>query len=123
MSIKQLPAKGQLAVVRLPDAARALANARGYLPTGAVLIKPVAAVSGDVVCRHGPQVRINARLRAVADRSDRRQRLLPRWHGCRYLTTFDLFVLSTVGGSFDGRYFGPISRGAVLGTAVPIWTR
>ena len=123
MATKQVPAKGQLAVVRLPEAARALAHTRGYLPAGALLIKPVAAVSGDVVCRHGPLVWINGRLRAVAARSDRRQRTLPRWLGCRYLATSELFVLSTVKGSFDGRYFGPIARGAVLGTAVPLWTR
>src|SRR3546814_9782387 len=43
-------------------------------------------------------------------RRDRRQRLLPRWHGCRYLTTSEVFVLSTVPGSFDSRYFGPVER-------------
>jgi type IV secretory pathway protease TraF len=123
MATKKVPAKGQLAVIRLPEAARTLANARGYLPTGALLIKPVAAASGDFVCRHGPLVRINARLRAIADIKDMRQRLLPRWHGCRFLSTSELFVLSTARGSFDGRYLGPIQRGAVLGTAVPIWTR
>lgn len=123
MVTRQVPAKGNLAVVNLTEAARALAKARGYLPKGALLIKPVAAVSGDVVCRHGPLVRINARLRAVADRTDRRQRALPRWHGCRSLATSELFVLSTVRGSFDSRFFGPIARGTVLGTAVPIWTR
>lgn len=121
MVTRQVPAKGQLAVVRLPEAARALAHTRGYLPAGALLIKPVAALAGDVVCRHGLLVWINARLRAVAGRADRRQRTLPRWHGCRYLKS-ELFVLSTVKGSFDGRYFGPIAGGAVLGTAVPIWT-
>ena len=118
-----MPAKGQLAVIRLLEPARALANGRGYLPINALLIKPVAAASGDVVCRHGPLVTINARLRAVADKMDARQRLLPRWHGCHYLAAAEFLVLSTVRSSFDGRYLGPIDRGVVLGTAVPIWTR
>jgi type IV secretory pathway protease TraF len=88
-----------------------------------VLIKPVAAAPGDTVCRNGPFVTINGRLRAIADGKDARRRLLPRWHGCRRLATSEFFVLSTVSGSFDGRYLGPIERGNVLGTAVPIWTR
>ena len=119
--INQIPTSGQLAIIRLPDAARLLANARDYLPMDAHLIKPVAAGSGDIVCRHGPIIRINGRLRALAHRRDRRQRLLPRWHGCRYLTTSEVFVLSTVPGSFDSRYFGPVERAHVLGTAVPVW--
>lgn len=117
-----MPARGQLAIIRLPDATRLLANARRYLPKDARLIKPVAAGSGDIVCRHGPIIRINGQLRATAHRSDRRQRLLPHWHGCRHLTTSEVFVLSTVRGSFDSRYFGPVERVHVVGTAVPIWT-
>lgn len=123
MTVDQAPAKGHLAVIRLSDVAGAFASARGYLPAGALLIKPVAAASGDVVCRFGPLIKINARLRALAHGMDRRHRLLPRWRGCRYLTTSELFVLSHVTGSFDGRYFGPIERGTVRGTGVPIWTR
>ena len=113
----------QLAVIRLPDTARALADARGYLPRQALLIKPVAAVPGDNVCRHGSFVTINGRPRAMAHTRDGQRRFLPRWHGCHRLGTSKLFVLSTVRGSFDGRYLGPIARGNVLGTAVPIWTR
>jgi type IV secretory pathway protease TraF len=123
MLTKRAPSKDQLAVIRLPEAARALAQTRGYLPRRALLIKPVGAVSGDIVCRHGSFVTINGRLSAIADRMDTRQRVLPRWYGCRRLSTSELFVLSTVPGSFDGRYLGPIERGNVLGTAVPIWTR
>lgn len=120
---RQVPAKGKLAVIQLPKAASELANARGYLPAGALMIKPVAATSGDVVCRHGLLVRINTRLRAAASPLDSWHRPLPRWRGCRSLTKSELFVLSTAGRSFDGRYFGPITRETVLGTAVPIWTR
>lgn len=122
MLTKRVPSKGQLAVIRLPEAGRALADARGYLPRRALLIKPVAAVPGDTVCRQGPFVTINGRLRAIADRKDMRLRLLPHWHGCHHLATSELFVLSTVSGSFDSRYLGPIERGNVLGTAEPIWT-
>jgi len=123
MLAERAPAKGQLAIIRLTEAARALAHTRGYLPRHALLIKPVAAAAGDTVCRHGSLVTINGRLRAIAVRKDAQLRLLRRWHGCRHLAPSELFVLSTVPGSFDGRYLGPIERGDVLGTAVPIWTR
>ena len=117
-----MPSKGQLAVIRLPEAVKALADTRGYLPKHALMLKPVAAIPGDTVCRDGPFLTINGRFRAIADRKDTRRRLLPRWRGCRHLATSELFVLSTISGSFDSRYFGPIERGHVLGTAVPIWT-
>lgn len=119
----QTPEKGQLALIQLPEPARALAAARGYLPVDASLIKPVAAGPGDTVCRHGSVVRINGQPRVVAAMKDGRQRLLPHWHGCHRLTTSELFVLSNVPGSFDGRYIGPLDSRHVLGTAVPIWTR
>jgi len=118
-----IAAKGQLAVVRLPNATKLLASARGYLPASGWLIKPVVAVSGDTVCRHGQIIRISGRLRALAHRRDTRQRLLPRWHGCRHLTAAEVFVLSTEPGSFDSRYFGPVEHGNVIGTAIPVWTR
>ena len=117
------PARNELAVIRLPESARILAAARGYLPANARLIKPVAAGPSDKVCRHGPIIRINGRPRALAAMRDGRERLLPRWHGCHRLTTSEVFVLSTVSGSFDSRYIGPIDSRQVLGTAEPIWTR
>lgn len=116
------PSRGQLAVIQLPEAPRAFADARGYLPRHALLIKPVVAVTGDSVCRYGRLVTINGRLRAVAGSVDGRRRLLPRWRGCRHLRVAEFFVLSAVSGSFDSRYFGPIKGNSVLGTAVPIWT-
>ena len=119
----QVPAIGQLALFHLPEPAKRLAVARGYLPANARLIKPVAAGPGDAVCRIGPFVTINGRSRALADMKDRQQRFLPRWHGCRRLKASELFVLSSVSGSFDGRYLGPIHRSNVLGTAVPVWVR
>ncbi len=118
----RVPVRNQLAVIRLPEPARALAATRAYLLANALLIKPIAAGIGDTVCRHGPIVRINGRLRALAAMRDGRQRFLPRWHGCHRLTTSEVFVLSTVSGSFDSRYIGPIDNRHVLGTAVPTWT-
>jgi type IV secretory pathway protease TraF len=115
------PVVGDLAIVRLPAAVHALATARGYLGTGALLIKPVAAGPGDIVCRHAGLVSINGRIAARTRYTDALRRPLPRWNGCLALAEGQLFLLSTVPDSFDSRYFGPVDRVHVLGSGHPIW--
>jgi conjugative transfer signal peptidase TraF len=115
------PIKGQLAVVRLPDPLRLLTAIRGYLPATALLIKPVAAGPGDLVCRRWISVTINGRLVAHARTSDRLRRPLPRWNGCTILGPEQIFLLAAAPDSFDGRYVGPIDRGHVIGTTYPVW--
>jgi type IV secretory pathway protease TraF len=100
-----------------------LAEARHYLPGGTLLIKRVAARLGDIVCRHGPLVTINGRPIARARSADVMGRPLPRWIGCRRLNAALAFLLSTDPDSFDSRYFGPVDRRQILGTALPVWVR
>ena len=120
--VVRTPAAGELAVIRLPDPIRALAVERGYLAGRALVIKPVAAGPGDVVCRHAAMVTVNGHLVAWAHRADGSGRALPRWNGCLTLTATQVFVLSAASGSFDSRYFGPVERVHVLGVGRPIWT-
>lgn len=115
------PTTGELAVIRLPDALRALAAARGYLGETAYLIKPVAAGTGDLVCRHAATLIINGQVVAQARMADERGRELPRWSGCITLTAGQILTLSTAPDSFDGRYFGPIDRDHLVGVAHPVW--
>jgi conjugative transfer signal peptidase TraF len=117
------PGKGEVAVIRLPNALRTLAAARGYLAATALLIKPVAAIMGDLVCRHGATVTINGQAAAHASTADGLGRPLPHWTGCITLTAGKVFLLSTAPDSFDSRYFGPIDSARVLGAAHPIWPR
>lgn len=119
----QQPLKGALAVIRLPEPFETLAETRGYLPAGALLIKPVAAGVGDTICRHGPLVVVNGRIVAQASTADPAGRLLPSWSGCFRLAPTDIFVVSHEPRSFDSRYFGPVERRHVVGTAVPVWVR
>jgi conjugative transfer signal peptidase TraF len=116
------PRTGALAILRLREPHRALAEVRGYLGPRALLIKWVAAVAGDRVCRYGSLVTINARLAAHARASDAAARPLPAWQGCTRLSAGQIFVLSAAPGSFDSRYFGPVDGTDVVGTAAPIWT-
>jgi conjugative transfer signal peptidase TraF len=115
------PAAGMLAVVHLPQPFLSLADVRHYLQARALLIKRVAASAGDIVCRTGSIVAVNGRAMAYAMAADVSRRPLPRWSGCKRLNAAQLFVLSTVPNSFDSRYFGPVDRRNVLGTALPVW--
>jgi conjugative transfer signal peptidase TraF len=116
-------APGDLALAELPPAVRQVAAERGYLPLGVLLVKRVAAQAGDLVCRRGSLVSINHHAVARALSFDAKGRALPGWRGCRQLATDEVFLLvPTVPASFDGRYFGPIRRRAVIGKLVPLWT-
>jgi conjugative transfer signal peptidase TraF len=117
------PLTGALAVIRLPERLRILAETRGYLRKGALLIKPVAAGAGDTVCRHGSLVTVNGRIAARAGTLDTVGRPLPAWSGCFRLAANDIFVLSADPDSFDSRYMGPIDRAHVVGIAQPVWVR
>jgi conjugative transfer signal peptidase TraF len=117
------PGNGEFAVIHLPDALRTLAAVRGYLAATALLIKPVTATMGDLVCRHGATVTINGQTVAHASMADGLGRPLPHWAGCITLTAGQVFLLSAAPDSFDSRYFGPIDSAHVLGTAHPIGVR
>lgn len=116
------PQRGSIAVIRLPDPARAFAHMRGYLPASAVVIKPVAALQGDILCRLGNVVSINGRVVALARNLDGAGRPLPRWRGCQRLRARFLGAIAKRSDSFDSRYFGPIDRHYLVGIAIPLWT-
>ena len=109
--------RGEIVVVWLAPSARRLAADRGYLPWTVPLVKPVAAVSGDKICANGHRILIDGRLAALRRDTDGRGRALPHWKGCLLLDRGEYFLLSTVPGSFDGRYFGLVHAGQVVGHA------
>lgn len=118
------PAIGDL-VLSVPDRSVGgwLAR-RHYVPLGVPLIKPLAAIEGQEVCRSGASVTIDGRTVAVARTHDRAGRMLPVWAGCWTLGRDELMLLNrAVGDSLDGRYFGPTPAHAVIGTLRPLLTR
>lgn len=117
------PRRDELVAVRpSPTLARYMASRR-YVEAGALLVKPVAAVAGQQVCRNRGTVTIDGVEVATARAVDRMRRPLPVWTGCRRLRTGMLFLLApAVPASFDGRYFGPVATSSIVGRAVPIWT-
>ena len=118
------PVRGVLAVIRLPEANARFAAERGYLPLKAPLIKPVAAVAGQLVCQTKSGVAIDGRLIGRSLKADGSGRPLFAWSGCRVVFADEVFVMNpAVRDSFDGRYFGPLPASAVLGRARPLWIR
>jgi type IV secretory pathway protease TraF len=112
---------GDWLALRPPDALAAWLDARGALPSGALLLKQVAALAPSQVCRRGADVLIDGALRARAAQRDRLDRPLPRWDGCRPLHAGEIFVLNSEPRSLDGRYFGVLPLSAVVAEARPTW--
>lgn len=115
---------GELAVVAPPEPIARFMAERGYLPIDVPLIKPVAALPGQRVCRIGLAIIIDGKASGQALERDRFDRPLPAWDGCRDLADDELFFMNPArGDSLDGRYFGPLPASTVIGRATPLRTR
>jgi conjugative transfer signal peptidase TraF len=123
ISAARIPKLGDLVAVEPPQPLADFLADGGYLPRGIPLIKHVAAVPGQRVCRIGRVIIIDGARAGEALDQDHQGRPLPTWDGCRRVVDGELFFMNaTVPGSFDGRYFGPISASAVIGHATPLYT-
>lgn len=112
-----------LVVVLPPEPVAHFMAERGYVGEGVPLLKHVAARPGQVVCRRGPSITINAAPIGDALDRDRQGRDLPIWQGCHRLSDGEIFVMNrNVSDSFDGRYFGVLPASSVIGRAVPLFT-
>lgn len=114
---------GHLVVVRPPERLAAWLAEGGYLPRGVPLIKRVAALPGQTICRDSAGVVVDGAQVAGTRERDVKGRPLPLWLGCRRLAEGEVLLLNwDEPDSLDGRYFGPTPRSAVLGRARPLWT-
>jgi conjugative transfer signal peptidase TraF len=112
-SFDQTPRSGVVVAVNPPPAARRYLTSLG-MPARVPLLKRVAALRGDRVCRTGDALRWSGRT-AIALPKDRRGSPLPAWSGCRRLAGDELLVMGDTPTSFDSRYFGPVRRPDVAG--------
>lgn len=112
-----------LVVVRAPDPLAEFLAEGGYLPRDVPLMKRVAALPGQRICRSGRSISVDGTVTAEALDRDRLGRPLPTWQGCRLVAEGEIFLLNRqVPDSLDGRYFGPLPANSVVGRAVPLWT-
>lgn len=119
---RSAPRRGDLVAAHAPQRIARLMAERGYLPRGVPMLKQVAAVPGQRICRTGTKVSVDGIVVAQARLTDRAGRPLPRWSGCRTLRAGELFLLNPASvDSFDGRYFGPVCARAIIAVLKPVW--
>lgn len=112
-----------LVAVRAPEPLAAFMVERGYIGRGVPLMKRVAGVPGQEVCRRDHAVTVDGVPMGDALDRDRLGRSLPVWQGCRRIADGELFLMNwSVRDSLDGRYFGPLPTSDVIGRAMPLWT-
>jgi len=113
-----------LVVARPPEPLANWLDERRYLPNGAPLIKRVAGLSGQKICRDGLAVSVDGIVMAEARERDHAGLLLPVWKGCFTLLSGEVFLLNwDEPASLDSRYFGAFPIESVVGRAAPLWTR
>lgn len=113
---------GELVLAEPPEPLASFLDNGGYLPRGVPLLKHVAALPGQSICRTDRVVTVDGRATAMALDRDSRGRVLPVWTGCRLVGSGQVFLLNpAASGSLDGRYFGPIPASSITGRATPIW--
>jgi conjugative transfer signal peptidase TraF len=85
------------------------------------LLKPVAAVAGELVCvaDEGLWVAGVPYGRVYREAGGK---ALPRMEGCHRLQDGEVFLASAQPRSLDGRYFGPTLVTALTAQAIPVWT-
>jgi len=114
-------ATGELLIVRPPASLARYMAARDYLALGVPLIKHIAALPGQRVCRFGSIILVDGHVTAKALKADERGRELPMWHGCIVIPPHEIFLLNaSVPDSFDGRYFGALPDTLTIGSATPL---
>jgi conjugative transfer signal peptidase TraF len=112
---------GELVAAMPPEPIASFLARGGFLPRRALLLKHVAALAGQTVCRTGNIVTIDGKAAGVALDRDHLDRPLPRWSGCRTLARGEVFLMNrAVPDSLDGRYFGPFPAASIIGQAVPV---
>ena len=112
-----------LVVVTPPEPLADVLSDRGYLPKGVPLLKRIAALPGQTVCRLDRTITVDRNAAGEALIRDQRGRALPVWQGCRTVRTGEVFLMNRLrGDSLDGRYFGPLPTTAIIGQAKPLWT-
>jgi conjugative transfer signal peptidase TraF len=113
----------QLVAVQSPEPLATLLADRRYLPRGVPLLKRVLALPGQTVCREQLAITVDKIEKGAARANDRIGRPLPIWQGCHVIADGEVFLMNWQSAdSFDGRYFGVLPTGAIIGTVEPLWT-
>jgi len=116
-----LLAVGDVVVADAPKPLASFLADSGYLPRGVPLMKRVAGLPGQEVCRNGLAITVDGIEIGKALEHDRLGRPLPVWQGCRRIVSGEVFLMNAqVHDSLDGRYLGPIATRLIIGRATSL---
>ena len=107
--------RGTFVLVPVPQTMQGVWSA--WLP----LLKPVAAVAGEMVCVREGALWVGQQWYGPVLR-EARGRPLPQLDGCVLLQAEEVFLASRAPGSLDGRYFGPTSIATLTAQSLPVLT-
>lgn len=110
--------KGGWVVVSARSAEAQWAELHGFVGRDWPLLKRVAGVPGDEICRDGVVVSINGLPVAEALIGSGSGVLLPSWSGCRRVGEDEIFLMNAHPQSLDGRYFGITRASDIDGSAI-----
>ena len=115
---------GELLVVAPPEPLATFLAGRRYLPKGVPLLKHIAALPGQTVCRKDRTITVDGTALGVALDRDHLGRRLPTWQGCHVVAAGEVFLMNQrSAASLDGRYFGSLPTTTIAGRADPLWTK
>ena len=109
--------KGSWVVVSARSADAQWAEEQGFVGWDWPLLKQIAGLPGDEICRTDRQILINGTVAGEARLRDSSGRDLPSWEGCVVLGQDQLFLMNAHPDSLDGRYFGPVETSDLDGVA------
>ena len=113
----------ELVAVRPPEPTATFLADGNYLPRNVPMLKRVLALPGQTVCREHLTITVDGIAMGVARERDNWGRPLPVWQGCRVVAAGEVFLMNWQSpDSLDGRYFGVLPIGAIIGKAAPLWT-
>ena len=108
---------GRWVVVSARSADAQWAEDHGFVGRDWPLLKQIAGLPGDEICRTDTQIMINGKGAGEARLRDSTGREMPSWQGCVVLGQDQLFLMNAHPDSLDGRYFGPVEIHDLGGTA------
>ena len=108
---------GRWVVVSAKSPEAIWANQRGFVGKNWPLLKRVAGVPGDEICRVDGRILINQTPQGIARETDSMMRDLPSWEGCIRLRNSQVFLMNPHPDSLDGRYFGPTNVSDIQSSA------
>lgn len=114
----------QIVVFKPPRATRRFLQSHHWLPDAGMMMKYVIGIPGDWVCNEDGRIKVGDRiLGPIWQKAPNSSVSLPVHHFCRIIKAHNYLLMNpSVENSYDGRYFGPVSKSAIKGIAHPIWT-